>query len=68
MYLPDVLRTGMPAADRGRTATGSAIERLTVQDVAVFFQEVLAALPQLVVDLLPTAPGSSTSTAAAAAG
>jgi SAM-dependent methyltransferase len=29
----------------------AAIERLTVQDVAVFFQEVLAALPQLVSDL-----------------
>ena len=28
-----------------------AIERLTVQDIAVFFQEALAALPQLVVDL-----------------
>ncbi len=28
-----------------------AIERLTAQDIAVFFQEALAALPQLVVDL-----------------
>ncbi len=28
-----------------------SIERLTVQDIAVFFQEVLAALPQLVADL-----------------
>jgi SAM-dependent methyltransferase len=48
--LPDVVRTGsvLPARpDRYRMA----IERLTVQDVAVFFQEVLAALPQLVVDL-----------------
>jgi SAM-dependent methyltransferase len=48
--LPDVLRSGQPLAgrpDRYRVA----IERLTVQDVAVFFQEVLAALPQLVVDL-----------------
>ena len=48
--LPDVLRTGsvLPTRpDRYRMA----IERLTVQDVAVFFQEVLAALPQLVVDL-----------------
>ena len=33
-----------------------AIERLTVQDIAVFFQEVLAAVPQLVVDLQPGAP------------
>ena len=48
--LPDVFRSGQPLAgrpDRYRVA----IERLTVQDVAVFFQEVLAALPQLVVDL-----------------
>jgi SAM-dependent methyltransferase len=30
-----------------------AIERLTLQDIGVFFQEVLAALPQLVVDLRP---------------
>lgn len=48
--LPDVFRTGRPVGarpDRYRVA----IERLTVQDVAVFFQEVLAALPQLVVDL-----------------
>ncbi len=48
--LPEVLRSGQPLAgrpDRYRVA----IERLTVQDVAVFFQEVLAALPQLVVDL-----------------
>jgi SAM-dependent methyltransferase len=48
--LLDVFRTGRPLAqrpDRYRVA----IERLTVQDIAVFFQEVLAALPQLVVDL-----------------
>jgi len=43
-------RTGRPfrkRPDRYR----EAIERLTVQDVAVFFQEALAALPQLVADL-----------------
>jgi SAM-dependent methyltransferase len=44
------VRTGRPVEarpDRYRVA----IERLTVQDVAVFFQEALAALPQLVADL-----------------
>ena len=30
-----------------------AIERLTVQDIAVFFQEVLPAVPQLIADLAP---------------
>lgn len=48
--LPAVFRTGtpMPARpDRYR----AAIERLTVQDIAVFFQEVLASLPELVVTL-----------------
>ena len=43
-------RTGVPIAkrpDRYRVA----IERLTRQDVAVFFSEVLAAIPQLVLDL-----------------
>jgi SAM-dependent methyltransferase len=48
--LPDVFRTGKPLLgrpDRYRIA----IERLTVQDVAVFFEEVLGALPQLVADL-----------------
>lgn len=48
--LLDAFRTGRPIAprpDRYRIA----IERLTIQDVAVFFQEVLAALPQLVADL-----------------
>ncbi|HKG57225.1 MAG TPA: methyltransferase domain-containing protein [Candidatus Limnocylindrales bacterium] len=46
----DFFRTGAPVRqrpDRYRVA----IERLTVQDVAVFFQEALAALPQLVADL-----------------
>lgn len=45
--LADVFRTGAHAAvrpDRYRVA----IERLTAQDIAVFFQEVLAALPELV--------------------
>jgi SAM-dependent methyltransferase len=49
--LLDFVRTGRPVEsrpDRYRVA----IERLTVQDVAVFFQEALAALPQLVADLL----------------
>ena len=53
-HLLDVFRTGTPFAsrpDRYRTA----IERLTVQDIAVFFQEVLASLPELVVSLRPGA-------------
>jgi SAM-dependent methyltransferase len=48
--LLEFVRTGRPVArrpDRYRVA----IERLTVQDVAVFFQEGLAALPQLAADL-----------------
>jgi SAM-dependent methyltransferase len=50
--LLDAFRTGRPIGprpDRYRMA----IERLTVQDIAVFFQEVLTALPQLVADLGP---------------
>jgi SAM-dependent methyltransferase len=50
--LPDVFRTGKPVLsrpDRYRVA----IERLTVQDVAVFFEEVLGVFPQLVADLQP---------------
>lgn len=46
----EFFRTGQPIPrrpDRYR----SSIERLTVQDVAVFFQEALAELPQLVGDL-----------------
>jgi hypothetical protein len=46
----DFFRTGEPIRsrpDRYRVA----IERLTAQDIAVFFQEALAALPQLVADL-----------------
>jgi SAM-dependent methyltransferase len=48
--LADVFRTGTPIParpDRYR----AAIERLTVQDISVFFQEVLASLPELVIDL-----------------
>ena len=48
--LLDVFRTGEPVADRPERYR-IAIERLTVQDIAVFFQEVLSALPQLVVGL-----------------
>ena len=52
--LPDVFRTGRPLLsrpDRYRIA----IERLTVQDVAVFFEEVLGTFPQLVAELQPGA-------------
>lgn len=48
--LPDVFRTGRrieARPDRHRLA----IERLTLQDIGVFFQEVLGALPLLVLDL-----------------
>jgi SAM-dependent methyltransferase len=48
--MANVLRTGRPLPsrpDRYRVA----IERLTVQDIGVFFAEVLVALPQLVADL-----------------
>ncbi|HYO44052.1 MAG TPA: class I SAM-dependent methyltransferase [Candidatus Limnocylindrales bacterium] len=47
-----VFRTGVPLASRPDRYR-QAIERLTAQDVAVFFQEVLPANPQLVVDLQP---------------
>lgn len=50
--LLEVFRSGRPILtrpDRYRVA----IERLTVQDIAVFFQEVLGAFPQLVADLRP---------------
>ncbi len=52
--LLDVFRTGVPQPqrpDRYRVA----IERLTVQDIGVFFQELLPAVPQLVLDLVPGA-------------
>jgi SAM-dependent methyltransferase len=46
----EFFRSGTPVTDRpGRYR--EAIERLTRQDIAVFFQEVLAALPQLASDL-----------------
>jgi SAM-dependent methyltransferase len=48
--MTEFFRTGQPVRDRPDRYR-VAIERLTVQDIAVFFQEVLAALPQLVVDL-----------------
>ncbi len=48
--MPDFFRTGRPIAGRPDRYR-AAIERLTRQDIAVFFQEVLAALPQLVADL-----------------
>jgi SAM-dependent methyltransferase len=50
--LTEVVRSGIPhprRPDRYR----QAIERLTAQDIAVFFQEVLPANPQLVLDLAP---------------
>ena len=46
----EFFRTGQPLRERPDRYRVS-IERLTVQDVAVFFQEALAALPQLVADL-----------------
>ena len=46
----DYFRTGRPIAQRPDRYRAS-IERLTVQDIAVFFGEALAALPQLVADL-----------------
>jgi SAM-dependent methyltransferase len=49
--LLDVVRTGRPVSDRPDRFRAS-IERLTVQDIAVFFQEVLAAQPELTADLV----------------
>jgi SAM-dependent methyltransferase len=46
----EFFRTGQPITDRPDRYRTS-IERLTVQDIAVFFQEALAELPQLVADL-----------------
>lgn len=46
----EFFRTGRPIAERPDRYRAS-IERLTVQDIAVFFGEALAALPQLVADL-----------------
>ena len=48
--LLDVVRTGRHVVDRPDRFRAS-IERLTVQDIAVFFQEALAALPELTADL-----------------
>ena len=48
--MADFFRTGTPIGDRPDRYR-LAIETLTRQDVAVFFQEALAALPQLVADL-----------------
>jgi SAM-dependent methyltransferase len=47
----DFFRTGAPIRERPDRYR-LAIERLTAQDIAVFFQEALAALPQLVADLV----------------
>jgi SAM-dependent methyltransferase len=49
--MADFFRTGDPVRDRPDRYR-AAIERLTVQDVAVFFQEALAALPDLVPGLM----------------
>jgi SAM-dependent methyltransferase len=46
----EFFRTGIPVRERPDRYR-AAIERLTVQDIAVFFQEALAALPQLVAEL-----------------
>lgn len=46
----EFFRTGRPIESRPDRYR-EAIERLTRQDIAVFFQEVLAALPQLAMDL-----------------
>jgi SAM-dependent methyltransferase len=48
--MAEFFRTGRPLQGRPDRYR-AAIERLTVQDVAVFFQEALAAMPQLVADL-----------------
>ncbi len=48
--LAEVFRTGTPVSERPDRYRAS-IERLTLQDVAVFFEEALAALPELVVEL-----------------
>jgi SAM-dependent methyltransferase len=48
--MADFFRTGQPIRERPDRYR-AAIERLTAQDIAVFFQEALADLPQLVADL-----------------
>lgn len=49
--LADQFRTGRPVAVRPPRYY-RAIEQLTLQDIAVFFEEALAALPNLVADLV----------------
>ena len=49
--MADYLRTGVPVATRSARYYRS-IEELTRQDIAVFFEEGLAALPDLVADLV----------------
>jgi len=49
--LADFFRTGHPAASRPDRYRAS-IERLTVQDITVFFEEALTALPDLVSELV----------------
>lgn len=48
--MTDYFRTGLPVRERPDRYR-VAIERLTRQDIAVFFQEALAVLPQLAADL-----------------
>ncbi len=48
--MAEFFRTGIPIRSRPDRYR-EAIERLTRQDIAVFFQEVLAAVPQLAADL-----------------
>ena len=48
--MEEFFRTGRPIGQRPDRYR-AAIERLTRQDIAVFFQEVLAAIPQLAADL-----------------
>ena len=49
--MPERFRTGQPLAERPDRYR-EAIERLTIQDIAVFFAEVLGQLPQLVAELV----------------
>ena len=49
--MAEYLRTGMPVGSRSARYYW-AIEQLTRQDIAVFFEEALAALPDLVADLV----------------
>jgi SAM-dependent methyltransferase len=49
--MAEYLRTGLPVGSRSARYY-RAIEQLTRQDIAVFFEEALAALPELVADLV----------------